>query len=853
VARGGRRFILLQVIILAATGLVASASALWLSYHAARATQKSILSQSSRQLAALVESIAGFNARHGAEGYPGGAKEAAVQQVIDAHHSLEDSEHHAEWQLARLEGDRVRFLLAHGTKELAGAPLTPVRMGDPAAVPMQRALRGQSGTMVALDHHERMVLASYEPIRTLQAGLVHLFPINRLDTPFLQAAAVASVLTIFGVLAAALLASRTARAHLRALSELHSQYKSILDSTTDAILAIDSSGAVLFANAATARLSGHSIKEMVGGNISKLMPSPHREEHDGYLTRYLRTGERRILGTEQEVDLLRKDGRTVPVALRVSEMEQEGERVFVGVLQDITARRADQAFRETMNAILRSSLRSVSLVEFLREALGLVLSLPELGIENKGAIFLMEDGALSMKAQHGLSGPVREECAQVPLGKCLCGRAAASGENVFSEKLDERHEVRYDGMQPHGHYCVPIKSGGAVLGVFTIYLEDGMARSARTEDALESFADALALVIERRRSEAFLEKLSRVVRETQDCVVITDAEGRIEYVNPAFTEVSGYSAQEALEKTPRLLSSGSHSPGTYRELWGALKEGRHYRGTLVNKKKNGELYHAEQNISPVRDASGKVTHFVSVSRDVTERKRLEEAVRQSEKLGAVGQLAAGVAHELNNPLGVILGFAQSAARRLEDGDHMELPIRSIEREALRCKSLVQDLLAFARKGKEAHETLDLSEAVRAALALVESQARVRGAALEKDIEPGLMAAGSRQDLQQVVVNLAGNALDAMADSGTLSVALRREGSEAVLSVKDTGKGIPEDVRRRIFEPFFTTKEVGKGTGLGLSLAHETVTKHGGTIICDSVPGRGAVFTVRLPLEADESA
>lgn len=239
--------------------------------------------------------------------------------------------------------------------------------------------------------------------------------------------------------------------------------------------------------------------------------------------------------------------------------------------------------------------------------------------------------------------------------------------------------------------------------------------------------------------------------------------------------------------------------------------------------------------------------------EMDERKRLEARMVQSEKLVAVGQLAGGVAHEINNPLGVILGFAQNIAHKITPNDPLELPIKSIEREAVRCKNLVQELMTFARVTRMENEPVCLKEIIDSTLLLVTAQANVKNVVLSKEIESVPKIPANRTQIQQIVVNLCNNAIDAMPEGGNLIVRLseqKMDGKAGVeIQVQDTGRGIPEEIRRDIFNPFFTTKEVGKGTGLGLSLVYEIVVKHNGQITFDSVAGHGTTFKVFLPAAA----
>ncbi len=223
---------------------------------------------------------------------------------------------------------------------------------------------------------------------------------------------------------------------------------------------------------------------------------------------------------------------------------------------------------------------------------------------------------------------------------------------------------------------------------------------------------------------------------------------------------------------------------------------------------------------------------------------------QASKMAAVGQLAAGVSHEINNPLAIILGFAQGIERRLSPAEEgLRVPVTSIVREALRCKNLVQELLTFSRTGKNVMEAVDLARTLESAGRLLESRARLQDTQivmeLARDVPP---IQANEIQLQQVVINLGNNGLDALVKGGRLILRLLPpKKGQVILEVEDTGPGIPDEIRPRIFEPFFTTKEVGKGTGLGLSLVYEIVQQHSGAIEVRSELGQGTRMSVRLPV------
>jgi PAS domain S-box-containing protein len=338
--------------------------------------------------------------------------------------------------------------------------------------------------------------------------------------------------------------------------------------------------------------------------------------------------------------------------------------------------------------------------------------------------------------------------------------------------------------------------------------------------------------------------LDDILNSMLDSLVVLDAAGKVRLANAAACRLLGWPEPEMLTlDAARLLPE---------DAWLGLSSAGHDNVEVLLLSRSGDKIPALLSSSAIADAEGRPSGHVLVARDIRERKAFEARMAQSEKLSAIGQLAAGVSHEINNPLGVILGFAQTLCRKVGDGSELSFPLRSIEREALRCKELVQSLLTFSRQERRSQERLDLTPAVSNALLLVETQARVRGVALRRDLDGNpLPIEGNPNQIQQIVINLCTNALDATPSGGTLTVSCRRHARDgrgwARLQVADTGEGIPESIRKKIYDPFFTTKEPGRGTGLGLALVYELVQHHHGRIDFTSETGRGTTFFVDLPL------
>ncbi|MFA6433914.1 MAG: ATP-binding protein [Elusimicrobiales bacterium] len=364
---------------------------------------------------------------------------------------------------------------------------------------------------------------------------------------------------------------------------------------------------------------------------------------------------------------------------------------------------------------------------------------------------------------------------------------------------------------------------------------------------------------ERKRVEAALlysdERFRQVSERSGDWIWETDSEGRYTYSSPVAQAILGYKPEELKGRYFHDFFIPTEKANLLAECARIMSANAIFSGFISKRThKDGHEVILETSGGPVLNGSGALAGYRGVNRDITQRRKLEAAMIQSEKMSAIGQLAAGVAHEINNPLGIILGFAQSAARGVKEGERLAMPLKTIEREAIRCKDLVQNLLVFSRSSKQSAPVteLDLNTAVEGALSMITAQTKTCNVELSRQLASGLPKIFfSAVQVQQIVINLANNSIDAMPKGGTLTVGTALSGLRpgcVELRVRDTGEGIPKERREKIFEPFFTTKEVGKGTGLGLSLVYEIVHNHGGVIELESEEGKGSCFTILLPIQ-----
>lgn len=382
--------------------------------------------------------------------------------------------------------------------------------------------------------------------------------------------------------------------------------------------------------------------------------------------------------------------------------------------------------------------------------------------------------------------------------------------------------------------------------------------------AIETLND----ITEQKRADEAIRLQSTALQAAGNAIVITDRSGSIEWVNPAFTTLTGYSSEEAIGKNPReLLKSGVHGEGFYKRLWDNILEGEIWCGEITNRHKNGTLYPEEQTITPVKDASGEISHFIAIKRDLSEHRKLEALLNQSQKMESIGTLAGGIAHDFNNILAAIIGYGQFTLIKMPADDPLRHNIESMLEAADRAAHLTKELLLFSRKQPMDKKPLDLNLVV----AKVET---FLNKVIGEDIiyrtnlhEARLPVCADEYQLEQVLMNLATNARDAMPQGGLLTVTTEnvilngefvsthgygKPGAYALITVADTGIGMDGATQQRIFEPFFTTKEVGKGTGLGLAVTYGIIKQHDAYITVQSQPGVGTTFRIYLPIIAEEA-
>lgn len=499
-------------------------------------------------------------------------------------------------------------------------------------------------------------------------------------------------------------------------------------------------------------------------------------------------------------------------------------------------------------------------------------------------------------------------------GLPFCVQQSSSWDQYLD--LPEQESVHVVGL--------PLKLKEKIIGVFGIVGSDSSQKFTQEDIQLaQGFSELASLAIDNaslydtiQHELAERKKLKEAVAQSPNAVIITDCEGTIEYVNPKFCQITNYNAQEVIGENPRLLKSGDSELDTYKELWDTIKMGHEWSGEIRNKKKGGEYYWARATIAPIKDMEGRITHFLGIQEDVTQRKLMEEellrnnaaltealdvlkntqsSLIQQEKFAGIGQLAAGVAHEINNPLGFVLSNFEtlkkytgrladmvkafrelhkqvleeqipsmmesarqiSALEKQKKLDYVLEDLEPIFRETAdgltRVSNIVKALRLFSRVDQQGDvEEYDLNEGIRNSLTVARNEVKYVAEVKETLAEvPTIKALGGQ--INQVLLNIIVNAAHAIKAKGSQSLGLITINTYAderfvYCSITDSGVGIPDAMRKNVFDPFFTTKPVGQGTGLGLSISYDIiVNKHQGEILLESEEGQGSTFIIKLPV------
>ncbi|MBL6971732.1 MAG: PAS domain S-box protein [Desulfobacterales bacterium] len=376
-------------------------------------------------------------------------------------------------------------------------------------------------------------------------------------------------------------------------------------------------------------------------------------------------------------------------------------------------------------------------------------------------------------------------------------------------------------------------------------------------------------ITEQKKAEQKLTRLATAIEQAAESIIIADGPGTIQYINPAFERLSGYTRKEIVGQNFRILKSDKHNEAFYREMYDIISSGKIWSGRITNRMKDGTLREFETSIAPVHDSSGEIINFVSVNRNITQEVELESQLRQSQKLQSIGTLAGGIAHDFNNILFPIIGFVEMMLEDTSEDSPYQDPLNEVLIAAIRARDLVKQILAFSRQTDQELKPFQIQPIIKEVLKLTRSSLPSTINVKQNIKNDCRFIMADPTQIHQIAMNLITNAYHAMEDKGgELEVTLKEvklgiedltdrsmaPGVYVCLTVADTGIGMDKSIIERIFDPYFTTKEKSKGSGMGLAVVHGIVKSHGGDIWVYSEPGQGTVLQVHFPViktEIDE--
>ncbi len=611
-----------------------------------------------------------------------------------------------------------------------------------------------------------------------------------------------------------------------ALRESELRFQSLAESAPVGIFRTNASGSTTYVNRRWCEISQMDSDEALGDGWLKVV---HPDDIASLGATWQQASSAHA-PSQVEYRFLRRDGTTAwVVGHAVPQQNARGEfDGYIGTITDITERKRVEEARSDSEKKFRQLFDDAPIGYHEIDNQGRIVEV------NRTETEMLGYGVEEMRGRHVWEFLVNGEEFRETIAAKLAGTKP-------SDQSYERTFRRKDGTE------------------LAALLKDRALRNEAGEIA--GIRASVQDITERKRTEVKLQQLSTAVEQSPASIVITDVKGNIEYVNPKFEQVTGYTLAEVIGKNPNILKAGGKTQEEYAELWNTILSGKEWRGEFHNVKKNGELYWESASISPIIDPNGTTTHFLAVKEDITQQKLYEETFRQTQKMQSIGTLAGGIAHDFNNILGIIIGHSGLLRENDNTPDKFSRSLSAIDTAAQRGASLVRQILTFARKSEIRFELVRINDIIKELAKLLEEtfpKSITFSFQLGRQLS---LIDGDATQLHQTLLNLCVNARDAMPHGGTISIATETLSGQAVqrrfpdatmdeyvqVTVHDNGAGMSEEVRKRIFEPFYTTKESGKGTGLGLSVVYGIINEHHGFIDVESKPGEGTAFRMYFPV------
>jgi PAS domain S-box-containing protein len=591
----------------------------------------------------------------------------------------------------------------------------------------------------------------------------------------------------------------------RELGDTLAKYRTLIDAAPDAIFIADvDTGTIVEANEAAASLVGQPRHELVGMHQSKLHPDDDRERYRRLFDRHQNTDESvRRRFDEEPIHVETADGDRIPVEISANVVELDGRTLLQGHFRDIAERRD----RERKLRAILGAIPDIAIVYNESGTYEEVLSGPD-------DLLIDSPNALEGSDIHDV----------LPTG--AADRVVESIRETIetSETQNLEYSLSLDGDTHH----------------FAARIAPLQAEVSACDDR----ACVLFLardITARKRREQDLRSFGQAIEQAGHAIMITEPDGTIDYVNPEFESVTGYSKTEVLGRTPAVLNSGEHDEECYRDLWGTILDGEIWEGELINQRKEGERYHVEQTIAPITDETGDIERFVAINTDITERKQYEyQLERERDRLE---EFARTVAHDLRNPLSIAVGHVDIAR---QGGENVDASLARALSALERMEAMIEEMLELSKQGETVREPQPVSFERIVDLAWEHVDADTATRRMADELHGWTLPAdGSR--LRQLLENLLGNAVKHAGPDVTIW--LGRLSEREGFFVEDDGPGVEPSARNRIFESGFTSAD--DGTGFGLAIVKQIVEAHGWAI--DVTDAENATDGGRFEITTDTAA
>jgi two-component system NtrC family sensor kinase len=612
---------------------------------------------------------------------------------------------------------------------------------------------------------------------------------------------------------------------LEELEYREQRYRSIAESTPDGMVTVDAQGKIVLWNHAAEKMFGYTAEEMLGKPLTRIMPKWFHESHKNSLTRVASGGKPRIIGKTVEVIGLREDKSEFPLELSMAKWKTREGVFFTAFIRNISERRqAEEALRQSEAKLKEAQIAGhIGSWEFYVESQKITWS----------------DNTYKLYDRDPALGPptAEEEASYYSQEQVVKLREYAR--RAIEEGKDFKYDLEAD--LPGGRHVFysatmqPIKNAhGQVVKLFGT-VQDITERKLAEETLQQS-----------------QERYQNLVENINDVIFEVGTEGNITYISPAIERIGKYKADELIGQNFSRFVHPDDMPGLIssfnRVLAGILKP---FEFRVLDK--DGSIRYARTN-SRQRMQHGQVIGITGVLSDITEQKKMLDSLTITDRLAALGHMAGGFAHELNNPLTGVIGYTQLLLDRKDLPEDVKRDLKGIYEEAERASEIIKNFMVFALKRPQPKELFDINNLIKDVLKLRQYEQRKYNIKVKTNFNPELplvMVGPTR--IRQVIMDIITNAEYFMWEThkkGTLTISTERDGDVIRASFADDGPGIPLENLGQIFNPFFTTKEIGQGVGLGLSICHRIVTEHGGNMYAKSEPGKGATFIVELPISKE---